>query len=199
MSVVVRNANLRTLYAVPSNTALKIAKEIPFNEWRDLLDTVALMGEHVAWWVGDALAFGDEFKASYREAIDQVNGKFGAFQNYAWVARAVAPSTRVENLSWSHHRAVAALKTETEQIRWLDAAERLGWNVHELEEAIRQERAELPRQATLALTVRATGGLYEECTREAERLDVDPVEWGTIGWAWLVANGSPHLAASKAA
>lgn len=80
----------------------------------------------------DWLNYGERaYGEKYSQAIDATGFEYGAVANFAWVAKAVEPSTRVESLSWTHHREVAALDP-SDQAQWLERAEAEQWSVREL-------------------------------------------------------------------
>ena len=59
------------------------------------------------------------------------------WMHYAWVAGRVEICTRVQILSWAHHREVAPL-TSAKQKDWLAKAVANGWSVRELRAAIKR-------------------------------------------------------------
>ncbi len=65
------------------------------------------------WWLGDWWAYGEHKygarKALFAEGQPLEDMNFGTLATYGWVARQVPTSTRVEVLSFDHHRHVAAL------------------------------------------------------------------------------------------
>jgi hypothetical protein len=172
-AAVVRGAGLG-VSAVPTRTGLSIAVGIGFNEWREIGDHLERMHGSSQWWIGDWLCYGERYRRDYGAAMQALELKFGALRGYALVASKVASATRVADLSWTHHRAVAALE-EDDQRRWLDEALRQGWSTRELEDAI--ARAADRRTASPSFTVRAQAELYDLCTRAAARIGVAPADW----------------------
>jgi hypothetical protein len=79
------------------------------------------------WWVGDWLRYGSsKWGERYVEAARITGYDVRSLANMASIAASFDVSRRRENLTWSHHAAVAGLPHE-EQDRWLDraSAERL--------------------------------------------------------------------------
>jgi len=117
------------------------------------------------WARGDWYAYGEhEWGAKYEQGIEETQLEEQALMNEAWVSRKVQISTRVENLSWSHHRAVAPLTPE-EQERWLQKAapepdkKRARLTVAELLAEIKHERDALQAVQLRELGVSAPFGV----------------------------------------
>ena len=115
---------------------------IEIEEWLDLGGKINIAGEAVQWWVGDWLNFGER---KYGELYAQGTGDNERMSHHKQmqlkrVALRVDPVTRrpPDVLSWSHHREVAPLERE-EQEHWLGLAEKSGWSVAELHEAMRKK------------------------------------------------------------
>lgn len=103
------------------------------------------------WWVGDWLNFGEmTFGEEVAQAVDDKSDRYdlarsvtgkaqGTLQNCRWVAGAVAKSRRRSELSWEHHRFVAAMEPD-EQTEWLNLAIDGPLNATELKAAIRDAK-----------------------------------------------------------
>jgi hypothetical protein len=96
------------------------------------------MHEAVRFAIGDAIILGEHL---YRElayqAIEHLGLSEESRREYVRVAEKVPTSIRREDLSWSHHRAVAALKPR-EQRKWLKTASDEALSHAALREAIRE-------------------------------------------------------------
>lgn len=122
---------------LPGATAisLTIAEGTSFDEWRTIMHAIARMRKAGQWWIGDGLNFGErKYGEVYAQAIDELGLDYQTLADEAWVARAFDFSRRRENLSWSHHREVAALPP-AEADAWLDTAEAEGWSRKQLRSA----------------------------------------------------------------
>jgi hypothetical protein len=119
------------------------------------------------WKLGDlALAversYGDRSLEKYAEGIG-VGHK--ALLNYRWVAEAYEFSTRVENLSWAHHRAVA---TRDDRLEMLKQAEAGKWSVRRMQWAT----SEVDRRNKVAARIAkldeslTAWGEFAECIQE---------------------------------
>ena len=95
----------------------------------------------VMWWIGDWLRFGDgKWGETSAQAVEDTGRQGQTLLDAQWVAsKFVDNSRRREELSWSHHKEVAALPpAEADEL--LDLAEREGLSTREL-------RAEVSRQS----------------------------------------------------
>ncbi len=91
------------------------------------------------WWRGDWWTFGDhEYGEMAAQAVD--DGDYKTLRNQAWVSSSIQLSRRRDNLSWSHHHAVASLEDTKEQDSWLDMAAKFDWAVHTLRTAIKESK-----------------------------------------------------------
>jgi N6-adenosine-specific RNA methylase IME4 len=111
----------------------------------------------VQWWVGDWWRFGEDRKdyGTGEDTADQIGFAYQTCMDAAWVADRVPFSRRRENLTFGHHKEVAA-KSEREQEQWLDRAEREQWSANELRAKIRQQAA-LDRTVAVELDAHALG------------------------------------------
>jgi N6-adenosine-specific RNA methylase IME4 len=109
---------------------LRIGWELPEDlsesEWRAAGELLGKIEGSIMWWVGDWWAFG-ELKYGERKAIvDAPNWggpEYQTCRDAEWVSKSIELSRRRDNLSWSHHREVAALDAKTQKY-FLDLAER---------------------------------------------------------------------------
>ena len=125
-------------------TGLVLPENLPFDKWQELIGTLKGMIGGVPWWTGDLVNFGErKYGERYSQAMDELGLKYDRLANYAWVASKVEPSTRVENLSWSHHREVADLEPD-EQRGWLQRAQDEDLTANALRKAIIGEEPEPP-------------------------------------------------------
>lgn len=113
---------------------------------------------------GDALRFeiGDWFVKGEGKLGEEAYGYVSGFQDatvrqYAWVSARV--STRVKKLSWSHHRAVAALE-EPKQKEWLDRALAENLTATDLNRAIQPKKPKVKRWTLDELRERAGKWMY---------------------------------------
>jgi N6-adenosine-specific RNA methylase IME4 len=121
-----------------TKTSLTIDPGTTYDNWESIGEQLNQIEGAIQWWIGDWLNFGErKYGEMYAQAVDEQQKN--AWQNYKWVANVVESSTRVEDLSWSHHREVAAL-TLDEQVYWLDKAAEENISVSDLRHAIKVKR-----------------------------------------------------------
>jgi len=100
-----------------TGTGLLIPEDFQFDEWQALGGTLNAMGKAIAWWIGDWLNFGErKYGEKYSQAIKESTGmEQTRLESYASVASRVKSTTRVVDLSWSHHREVASCPEVTQK------------------------------------------------------------------------------------
>ena len=149
---------------------LALAPGLPYARWETIGRALWAMEWGRLWWLGDWLTYGE---CAYGERAAQAEALGG--YDYAtlsaarWVCGRIAPDRRRPELSFAHHRQVAAL-APAEQERWLTAAAREGWTLQELRavlravptplEALRREwaRATAEERAAFRAEVSGLGG-----------------------------------------
>tara|TARA_R110000868_G_scaffold21307_2_gene88522 strand:- start:3015 stop:3683 length:669 start_codon:yes stop_codon:yes gene_type:complete len=112
------------------------APGLEYDEWVRVGTTLQTIGDAINWWVGDWLNYGERaYGEMYVQAIEVTGWKLDRLQQCKWVAGRVESCTRVQELSYTHHRLVAKLPEE-EQAMWLAEAKGWGWRSGELREAL---------------------------------------------------------------
>lgn len=124
-------------------TTLALPESIGFAEWGQIGGSLSTMEQAINWWIGDWLNFGERrFGEDYAQAVQETGRDAESLSNIAAVARRIEPARRRENLSWSHHRAVAYLEVG-DQERLLERADRERWSKRSMEEAVRSLKHEI--------------------------------------------------------
>lgn len=118
----------------------------------DKLEAVgALLGrmhQSLRFAIGDWLRLMEErFPHKWSQAAEVLQISEEGMREYLRVSEKVPRSIRRERLSWSHHRAVAALETP-EQREWLDRAETENLSHHQLRDKLRQDPPPVERCPT---------------------------------------------------
>lgn len=136
-------------YVALHKTGLTFREDTPYEVWAAVYTRLAEAADSVQWWIGDALNFGERtYGQTYSQVADATGLGVEAVKHMKWVAEHVKSCTRVHDLSWSHHRAVAALDQESQE-QWLQRAvegkvlpsgERVRWSKRDLEDAIATEQ-----------------------------------------------------------
>lgn len=123
-------------------THLVVVPGVDWDDWMEIWATVRETHRNAPWWCGDALLaarreFGEERWAQ------AVNGHAVDFYRGAmWVCEKIEPPRRREAVSFSSHKAIAALPPD-EQDRWLLRVEENDWTVKQLNDELKAEKARL--------------------------------------------------------
>jgi hypothetical protein len=144
---------VRTGQVSMTETSWQADPAMSYDEWVDQGRRLGVMGRACQWWIGDWINHGERaYGERYTQAVEETGLDTQTLMNCAWVAASVAPSLRVERLSWSHHREVAALDDDAKQ-RWLAVAEEEELPVAKLAARIKadQPTAPTPTDATEVL------------------------------------------------
>ncbi len=117
--------------------SLDLADKVSWDTFAALCTYLGNLRNATAFWIGDALNFGDTvfgFDASQAEAF--LGRSPETLRRWQWTCEKVAKSRRRVGLSFTHHENVASL-SPAEQGRWLDHSEQHGLSANELRAAIR--------------------------------------------------------------
>ena len=126
------------------------------------------MESGINFFIGDWLAFGERKWGELKETAERLGLKYDKVAQAKWVAGKVC--TRVQTLSWAHHRYVAALD-ENGQRYWLEKAM--------AEEGLTQEVI----AEALAVSVGCVNGWVSHITKRRERSRNARIWWlGLLGW-----------------
>jgi hypothetical protein len=105
------------------------------------------IGRCSQWWLGDWIHYGNQrFGERYTRAVKLTGYDVQSLMNMVYVASRFEISRRRENLSWSHHSAVAALDVD-EQEHWLARAGAERMSVADLRLELRGRRRALKAAA----------------------------------------------------
>lgn len=114
---------------------------LSYEDWEEIGRRFQYVRGSLNWWLGDWLNEGERrYGETYTQAVESTDHTVEYLKNCKWVAGRVKRSTRVDYLSWTHHRYVAHLD-EADQVRWLRRAANEDLSSRELHELIRQETA----------------------------------------------------------
>ncbi len=120
----------------------KAPQGMDFVRWAEIGQKFQLMSGSLNWWIGDWLNEGERrYGETYTQAIELTGHKLEYLKNCKWVSSVVRTSTRVDVLTWTHHRYVAHLP-EKEQKLWLKHAADNGLSSAALKQALEDANAE---------------------------------------------------------
>ena len=120
--------------------SLNIPEYTSFDDWTRLGQTLQQMEKSVMWWIGDWLRFGErKYGETYTQAVAATGYAEGTLKDAKWVAERFEKSARADDLSWRHHREVAALPpVERAQILARAAAD--GLSTRDVKALAKQEK-----------------------------------------------------------
>jgi len=143
---------MTSVISTPSRTPLPLHTGMSREEWEAAGKGLRDAAEWTQWAIGEWLNFGRrEFgeAITYERAAAITGYAVPTLHNLASVSLRISPRGE---MSWAHHREVAALEP-AEQDRWLDKAEKEDWSTRELRDQLRLTRptVEPTNTATLAI------------------------------------------------
>ncbi len=119
------------------------AGEVGLAEWSALGRRFGEIGRCSQWWLGDWINYGNQrFGERYTRAVKLTGYDVQSLMNMVYVASRFDISRRRENLSWSHHAALASLDTSSQE-HWLDRAGADKLSVADLRAELRGRRVPL--------------------------------------------------------
>ena len=111
--------------------------DLSYSEFEHLCGVLGALHEAVRFAIGDAIIQGEHlFGESAYQAFERFQLSEEAMKEYVRVAQRVPRSRRKKGLSWSHHRAVAALEPAAQK-EWLKRAADEDLSHHELRAVLR--------------------------------------------------------------
>jgi hypothetical protein len=97
-------------------------RDLDLAEWSRAGQRLGTMNRCSPWWLGDWIRYGNaKFGEKYSRSAKITGYDVQTLMNMVYVASRFEISRRRENLSWSHHEAVASLNVD-DQAWWLDQA-----------------------------------------------------------------------------
>jgi len=95
---------------LPGSVGLKIADDTPIEENLMILDYATTLGDHVGFMIGDVINAGEAaWGKQYDEAVIRTGRARNTLEQYASVARRIAPEDRQASLGFEHHREILRL------------------------------------------------------------------------------------------
>ncbi len=121
-----------------TSTKLEAIGDPTFEEWLEVGKFMHQAGKSLHFWLGDWLNLGErKWGEKYKEAIALTGFDYQTLRNDKWVARQVDLSVRKDNLSFTHHLAVAEFESD-EQEELLNIAEKQKLTVKDFHNLIKQ-------------------------------------------------------------
>jgi hypothetical protein len=119
---------------------LKLPETLTLEDWAAVGRKLVRVDQVTKWWLGDWAAFGLRKYGQLKEFAEANGINYGGLRQMAWVSSSVELSRRRDNVDWSKHMEVAALKPR-DQTKWLQKAATEEMPLAELRRQIRQSQA----------------------------------------------------------
>jgi hypothetical protein len=152
------------------------AAELDVREWAEAGRRMGSVGRNIQWLLGDWITYGNQkFGERYARAAKITGYDPQTLMNMVYVATRFSISRRRENLSWSHHEALASREVE-EQDRWLDQAALHHWSVLDLRTMLRMAKKGQRELVEAAVDEKAEAhqsSSLVKCPRCGEEITVD--------------------------
>ncbi|MBT4510868.1 MAG: hypothetical protein HOC20_01480 [Chloroflexi bacterium] len=119
-----------------SPVGLTITGDLTENEWKSFFEFVQRVKTSLQWIVGDWCAYGeDRLQWTYEDMAVVTGYKAKSLREYAYVARNVKMSMRMDTLTFAHHQIVASLPVPSQK-EWLELAKGNKLSTRQLADAI---------------------------------------------------------------
>jgi len=125
-------------YCELSRTSLVFKRDITEVEWMDVFKSLKMVEGCVQFWIGDCLAYRQQKWGMYDEIVEETGYDKQSLKDIKWVSEKVESSLRKDDLSFNHHKEVASLTPEKQEI-FLNKAVDEKLSVRDLREEIRKE------------------------------------------------------------
>lgn len=121
-----------------TGNSLTIPPGLAFEEYEQMGARLGQIESAAPWWIGDWLLFGEHlYGEKYAQAVESTGVPEETLVVYQWVAKQFPPHTRLDGLSWTHHRSAAAADTIEERQEWVEKAKAEKWSTRALANAMK--------------------------------------------------------------
>lgn len=120
-----------------TSVAMEFPRELEYDAWKQVLFVTSQVHNWSNWAIGDCINYGESHYCEvYAQAVSEAHISEDKAQICQYVSKRIDPITRRKELSWSHHREVAATGPD-EQVAWLEMAYQKNLSVREMRAAMR--------------------------------------------------------------
>lgn len=148
MSAIEKQAELQLSPSFTLTTKGLLIKGSPtYEEWASVGETLRFLESSIQFALGDWIRYGEHcWGEMYAQAIQETGKDAGTLRDYVWVASAVDLSLRDDNLTFSHHKAVASLRLDNgapdiaKQRHYLELAAEEDYPVSTLRRVIKEDK-----------------------------------------------------------
>lgn len=136
-----------------STTNLTFKRDVSKEEWMDVFKALKQVEGCVQFWIGDCLAYRQQKWGMYDDIAEETGMAMNTLREYKHISEAVKSDVRTSDLSFNHHKEVASLPPEKQEL-FLNMAVENKLSVRDLRNEIKKEKrndearhqSELPKQ-----------------------------------------------------
>jgi len=136
-----------------STTSLTFKRDVSKEEWMDVFKALKQVEGCVQFWIGDCLAYRQQKWGMYDDIAEETGMDKSTLATYKSISQNVKPLLRNKELSFNHHKEVASLPPEKQEL-FLNKAVEDKLSVRDLRNEIKKEKrnddarhqSELPKQ-----------------------------------------------------
>lgn len=93
--------------------SLRLPDNLSVEDWLGVGRKLRMAEQSVMWWIGDWLRYGEiKYGKTYKSAADLTGYAIDTLRAAKWVAEKFESVRRIHDLSWQHHRSVAAMDSD---------------------------------------------------------------------------------------
>jgi N6-adenosine-specific RNA methylase IME4 len=126
-------------YCLLDKTSLSFKREITKDEWMYVFKSLKVVEGCVQFWLGDCLAYRQQKWGMYDDIAEETGYEKETLRQYKKVAEMVESGVRTPNLGWSHHKQVAVLPPDRQEV-YLKKAIDENLSVRELRQEVRNDK-----------------------------------------------------------
>lgn len=131
-----------------TNSGVEVPRDLNYDDSITIIQQMRQFQDAIQWVIGDIASHCERrWGKTYREIAQATGYEEQTIRLYVYVATNVELTTRINTLTFSHHRMVASLRNEEGepqieyQRHWLERAAKDGWSAKQLESNIKQARS----------------------------------------------------------
>lgn len=125
--------------------SLILPNRMTFSRWSDAGEILQGIQKSHQWWIGDWLAYGEQhFGATYVQAVTLTGNALETLRSAKWLCEVFRAERRRPELTWTHHKIVAALPAaEADELLELAVVKKM--KTAELQAEVTRRKKAMPR------------------------------------------------------
>lgn len=148
--------------------------DLAFEQWQSAMAALRIAENGLSWWVGDMLDYaqtrGKDFEDHAIQSVSDLGYANKTVLNVLAVCQHMSKERRRADVSFSHHEAVAYMKSAKKADDLLARAANEKWTVSQLRDAVREAEAKKVKTAKNTPQAPEPEALSEEMKARAERV-----------------------------